>query len=163
HRGTARIGSLFCPIMVVWFVVIGLSRAAAIRRDPVVLSAVNSLYGLELLGHRPGVSLAIIGAVFLAITGGEALYADMGHFGKVPVRLGWFVLVWPALILNYFGQGALLLAQGKYLPQALYLLVPAQALPWMVILATAASVIASQAVISGAFSMARQAVQLDLL
>ena len=163
RRGTARIGSLFGPIMVLWFVVIGLSGAAAIWRDPVVLAAVNPLYGIELLGHRPGVSLAIIGAVFLAITGGEALYADMGHFGKVPVRLGWFVLVWPALILNYFGQGALLLAQGKYLPQALYLLVPAQALPWMVILATAASVIASQAVISGAFSMARQAVQLDLL
>src|SRR6185437_11468649 len=163
HRGTARIGSLFGPIMVLWFVVIGLSGAAAIWRDPVVLAAVNPLYGIELLAHRPGVSLAIIGAVVLAITGGEALYADMGHFGKMPVRLGWFVLVWPALILNYFGQGALLLAQGKYLPQALYLLVPAPALPWMVILATAASVIASQAVISGAFSMARQAVQLDLL
>ena len=162
-RGTARVGNLFGPIMVVWFVVIGLTGAAAIRRDPVVLTAINPYYGLELLAHRPGVALAIIGAVFLAITGGEALYADMGHFGKKPVRLGWFALVWPALILNYFGQGALLLAQGKYLPQALYLLVPPAALPWMVILATAATVIASQAVISGAFSMARQAVQLDLL
>ncbi len=163
RRGTARIGSLFGPVMVVWFVVIGLTGAAAIRRDPVVLAAVNPLYGIELLTHRPGVALAIIGAVFLAVTGGEALYADMGQFGKEPVRLGWFVLVWPALILNYFGQGALLLAQGKYLPQALYLLVPPPARPWMVILATAATVIASQAVISGAFSMARQAVQLDLL
>ncbi|MGH8181443.1 MAG: potassium transporter Kup [Steroidobacteraceae bacterium] len=163
RRGTARIGSLFGPVMVVWFVVIGLSGAVAIRRDPVVLAAINPLYGIELLAHRPGVALAIIGAVFLAMTGGEALYADMGHFGKEPVRLGWFAIVWPALILNYFGQGALLLAQGKYLPQALYLLVPAQALPYMVFLATAASVIASQAVISGAFSMARQAVQLDLL
>src|SRR5579883_2105477 len=130
-RGTARIGSLFGPIMVVWFVVIGLSGAAAIRRDPVVLAAINPLYGIELLVHRPGVSLAIIGAVFLAMTGGEALYADMGQFGKEPVRLGWFVLVWPALVLNYFGQGALLLAQGKYLPLALYLLVPEQARPWM--------------------------------
>jgi KUP system potassium uptake protein len=163
RRGTARVGSLFGPIMVVWFVVIGLTGAAAIRRDPVVLTAINPYYGIALLAHRPGVALAIIGAVFLAITGGEALYADMGHFGKEPVRLGWFALVWPALILNYFGQGALLLAQGKYLPEALYLLVPAAALPWMVILATAATVIASQAVISGAFSMARQAVQLDLL
>ena len=163
HRGTARIGSLFGPIMVVWFVVIGLTGAAAIRRDPIVLAAVNPLYGMELLVHRPGVALAIIGAVFLAMTGGEALYADMGHFGKEPVRFGWYALVWPALILNYFGQGALLLSQGRYLPQALYLLVPAQALPYMVILATMASVIASQAVISGAFSMARQAVQLDLL
>ncbi|MDE2449627.1 MAG: KUP/HAK/KT family potassium transporter [Gammaproteobacteria bacterium] len=163
RRGTARVGSLFGPIMVVWFVVLGLTGAAAIRRHPMVLAAINPLYGIELLAHRPGVAFAIIGAVFLAITGGEALYADMGHFGKAPVRVAWFALVFPALILNYFGQGALLLAQGKYLPQALYLMVPAAALPWMVILATAASVIASQAVITGAFSMARQAVQLDLL
>jgi KUP system potassium uptake protein len=163
RRGTARVGSLFGPIMLVWFVVIGLTGAAAIRRDPVVLAAINPAYGIELLAHRPGAALAIIGAVFLAITGGEALYADMGHFGKEPVRFAWFALVWPALILNYFGQGALLLARGKYLPEALYLMVPASALPWMVILATAATVIASQAVISGAFSMARQAVQLDLL
>ncbi len=163
RRGTARVGSLFGPVMVVWFLVIGLTGAAAIRRNPVVLAAINPLYGIELLLHRPGVGFAIIGAVFLAITGGEALYADMGHFGKEPVRIAWFALVFPALILNYFGQGAYLLAQGKYVPQALYLLVPAAALPWMVILATAASVIASQAVITGAFSMARQAVQLDLL
>jgi KUP system potassium uptake protein len=163
RRGTAKVGSLFGPIMVIWFLVIGLTGAAQIRRDPVVLTAINPFYGIELLAHRPGVALAIIGAVFLAITGGEALYADMGHFGKEPVRIAWFTLVFPALILNYFGQGALLLAQGKYLPQALYLMVPAPALPWMVILATAASVIASQAVITGAFSMARQAVQLDLL
>ncbi|HEV7135818.1 MAG TPA: KUP/HAK/KT family potassium transporter [Steroidobacteraceae bacterium] len=163
RRGTARVGSLFGPVMVVWFVVLGVTGVAAIRRDPVVLAAINPLYGIELLMHRPGVGFAIIGAVFLAITGGEALYADMGHFGKEPVRIAWFALVFPALILNYFGQGALLLSQGKYLPQALYLMVPAAALPWMVTLATAASVIASQAVITGAFSMARQAVQLDLL
>ncbi|MBW4049968.1 MAG: potassium transporter Kup [Proteobacteria bacterium] len=163
RRGTARVGSLFGPVMVVWFVVIGVTGAVAIRHDPVVLEAINPLYGVELLAHRPGVAFAIIGAVFLAITGGEALYADMGHFGKEPVRFAWFSLVWPALILNYFGQGALLLARGQYLPQALYLMVPAAALPWMVMLATAATVIASQAVISGAFSMARQAVQLDLL
>lgn len=163
RRGTARVGSLFGPVMMVWFVVIGLTGAAAIRHDPVVLEAIDPLYGIELLAHRPGVAFAIIGAVFLAITGGEALYADMGHFGKEPVRIAWFSLVWPALILNYFGQGALLLARGQYLPEALYLMVPAAALPWMVMLATAATVIASQAVISGAFSMARQAVQLDLL
>jgi KUP system potassium uptake protein len=163
HRGTARVGSLFGPIMVVWFGVLALTGAAAIKRDPVVLAAVNPLYGIELLLHRTPVALAIIGAVFLAITGGEALYADMGHFGKTPVRIAWFALVWPALLLNYFGQGALLLAAGKFLPQTLYLMVPPAALPWMVILATAATVIASQATISGAFSMARQAVQLDLL
>jgi KUP system potassium uptake protein len=163
RRGTARVGSLFGPIMLVWFVVIGLTGAVAIRNDPVVLAAINPVYGIRLLAHRPGVALAIIGAVFLAITGGEALYADMGHFGKEPVRIAWFALVWPALILNYFGQGALLLARGRYVPQALYLMVPPAALPWMLVLATAATVIASQAVISGAFSMARQAVQLDLL
>jgi KUP system potassium uptake protein len=163
HRGTARVGSLFGPIMLIWFIVIGLTGAVAIRHDPVVLEAINPVYGIELLAHRPGAAFAIIGAVFLAITGGEALYADMGHFGKEPVRIAWFFLVWPALILNYFGQGALLLARGRYLPEALYLMVPAKALPWMVLLATAATVIASQAVISGAFSMARQAVQLDLL
>ena len=163
HRGTARVGSLFGPVMVVWFTVLALTGAAAIRHNPVVLAALDPLYGIELLLHRTPVALAIIGAVFLAITGGEALYADMGHFGKVPVRIAWFALVWPALILNYFGQGALLLSQGKFLPQTLYLMVPAQAVPWMVILATAATVIASQATISGAYSMARQAVQLDLL
>src|SRR5690348_14321715 len=149
--------------MVIWFVVIAVIGVIPIVRNPHVLVALNPAEGLTLLFHRPVLALAIIGAVFLAITGGEALYADMGHFGKAPVRVAWFMLVWPALILNYFGQGALLLAQGRYLPQALYLMVPAPALPWMVVLATAASVIASQAVITGAFSMARQAVQLDLL
>ncbi|HUI60029.1 MAG TPA: KUP/HAK/KT family potassium transporter, partial [Steroidobacteraceae bacterium] len=106
---------------------------------------------------------AILGAVFLALTGGEALYADMGHFGKTPVRIAWFALVWPALVLNYFGQGALLLQHHARVPQALYALVPEPLLPWMLALATAATVIASQAVISGAFSVARQAVQLDML
>jgi KUP system potassium uptake protein len=163
HRGTARVASLFGPVMVVWFGVLALTGAAAIRENPVVLAAVNPLYGIGLLLHRTPVALAIIGAVFLAITGGEALYADMGHFGKEPVRIAWFALVWPALLLNYFGQGALLLAAGKFLPQTLYLMVPAPVVPWMVMLATAATVIASQATISGAYSMARQAVQLDLL
>jgi KUP system potassium uptake protein len=163
RRGTARVGSLFGPVMVVWFVVLAVTGLAAIRDNPVVLAAIDPLYGIELLVHRTPVALAIIGAVFLAITGGEALYADMGHFGKEPVRIAWFALVWPALLLNYFGQGAMLLSQGRYLPQTLYLMVPAPMLPWMVILATAATVIASQATISGAYSMARQAVQLDLL
>ena len=108
-------------------------------------------------------ALTIIGAVFLALTGGEALYADMGHFGKAPVRIAWFCLVWPALVLNYFGQGALLLATGHMLDQPLFELFPKSVLPWMIVLAAAATVIASQAVISGAFSVARQAVQLDLL
>ena len=163
RRGTARVGALFGPVMIVWFLVLAATGITAIRADPVVLYALNPLYGVDLLVRRPGVALAVIGAVFLCLTGGEALYADMGHFGKEPVRVAWFSLVWPALLLNYFGQGALQLAQGRYIAQTLYFMVSTSALPWMVILATAASVIASQAVISGAFSIARQAVQLDLL
>ena len=163
RRGTARVASLFGPVMVVWFIVLAVTGALAIGRAPQVLLAVNPAYGLMLLAHRPGFALAIIGAVFLAVTGGEALYADMGHFGKQPVRIAWFTIVWPSLVLNYFGQGALLLQTGHPVTHPLYVLVPQPVLPWMVILATAATVIASQATISGAFSMARQAVQLDLL
>ncbi|MGC8521310.1 MAG: potassium transporter Kup [Steroidobacteraceae bacterium] len=163
RRGTARVGALFGPVMIVWFLVLAVTGIQAIRADPVVLYALNPGYGAELLAHRPGVGLAVIGAVFLCLTGGEALYADMGHFGKEPVRAAWFSLIWPALLLNYFGQGALQLKQGHFIPLTLYFMVSGSALPWMVMLATAATVIASQAVISGAFSMARQAVQLDLL
>jgi KUP system potassium uptake protein len=163
RHGTARVGSLFGPIMVVWFVVIALIGALPILRNPQVLAALNPLAGLSLLAHRPQVALAIIGAVFLALTGAEALYADMGHFGREPVRVSWYALVGPALVINYFGQGAMLLELGKPVDQPLYHLVPAAFLPWLVILATAATVIASQATISGAFSMARQAVHLDLL
>jgi KUP system potassium uptake protein len=163
RRGTASVAALFGPIMVAWFAVAALTGVIPLSRNPQVLAALNPYYGLALLFHRPQVALAIIGAVFLAITGGEALYADMGHFGKRPVRVAWFALVGPALVLNYFGQGALLLELGKPITHPLYHLVPAQLLPWLVILATAATVIASQATISGAFSMARQAVHLDLL
>ena len=163
RRGTAKVGALFGPVMIVWFLVLAATGINAIRADPVVLYALNPLYGVELLVHRPAVSFAVIGAVFLCLTGGEALYADMGHFGKRPVRIAWFTLIWPALIINYFGQGALQLSKGHFIPQTLYLMFSPSALPWMVLLATAATVIASQAVISGAFSMARQAVQLDLL
>ncbi|HET9390218.1 MAG TPA: KUP/HAK/KT family potassium transporter [Steroidobacteraceae bacterium] len=162
-RGTARVGRLFGPVMITWFVVIGATGLIAIARHPTVLAAMDPRYGISLLITHSVISLAIIGAVFLALTGGEALYADMGHFGKTPVRIAWFALVWPALVLNYFGQGALLLERGALVPQTLYSMVPPAVLPWMVLLATAATVIASQAVISGAFSVARQAVQLDLL
>ena len=163
RHGTARVGRLFGPIMVVWFVVIAVIGVLPILRHPQVLLALNPLQGLSLLVHRPEVALAIIGTVFLALTGAEALYADMGHFGRRPVRISWYVLVGPALVLNYFGQGALLLELGRSVEHPLYHLVPAVLLPWMVVLATAATVIASQATISGAFSMARQAVHLDLL
>jgi KUP system potassium uptake protein len=163
RRGTARVASLFGPVMIVWFAVLAVTGALAIGRAPQVLYACNPVYGLGLLLHRPMFALAIIGAVFLSVTGGEALYADMGHFGRQPVRVAWFTIVWPALIVNYFGQGALLLQTGHAIVHPLYVLVPPALLPWMVVLATAATVIASQATISGAFSMARQAVQLDLL
>ena len=163
RRGTARVASLFGPIMIVWFAVLAVTGALAIGRAPQVLYACNPVYGVGLLLHRPMFALAIIGAVFLSVTGGEALYADMGHFGRNPVRIAWFTIVWPALIINYFGQGALLLQTGHAIVHPLYVLVPPSLLPWMVVLATAATVIASQATISGAFSMARQAVQLDLL
>jgi len=163
HRGTASVAALFGPIMVVWFLVITVIGVIPIIRNPHVLVALNPVEGLTLLFHRPQVALAIIGAVFLAITGGEALYADMGHFGKEPVRMAWFALVGPALVINYFGQGALLLEIGKSIEHPLFHMVPAAVLPWLVALATAAAVIASQATISGAFSMASQAVHLDLL
>ena len=163
RHGTARVGSLFGPIMVVWFVVIAAIGIFPILRHPQVLAALNPLQGVGLLLHRPHVALAVIGAVFLALTGAEALYADMGHFGRTPVRVSWYTLVAPALVLNYFGQGALLLELGKPVEHPLYHMVPAAVLPWLVLLATAATVIASQAVISGAFSMARQAIHLDML
>ncbi|HEV3182462.1 MAG TPA: KUP/HAK/KT family potassium transporter [Steroidobacteraceae bacterium] len=163
RHGTARVGSLFGPIMVVWFVVIAAIGIFPILRHPQVLAALNPLEGVGLLLRRPQVALAVIGAVFLALTGAEALYADMGHFGRTPVRVSWYTLVAPALVIDYFGQGALLLELGKPVDHPLYHLVPAAVLPWLVALATAATVIASQAVISGAFSMARQAVHLDLL
>jgi len=163
RQGTARVGSLFGPIMVVWFVTIAVIGVIPIVRNPEVLAALNPLAGVSLLLQRPQVALAVIGAVFLALTGAEALYADMGHFGRRPVRVSWYVLVGPALVIDYFGQGALLLELGKPVEHPLYHLVPAAMLPWLVILATAATVIASQATISGAFSMAAQAVHLDLL
>jgi KUP system potassium uptake protein len=162
-RGTARVGRLFGPVMILWFVVIAVTGFRAIMLHPSVLAAVDPRYGITLLTTHSVTAFAILGGVFLALTGGEALYADMGHFGKAPVRIAWFALVWPALLLNYFGQGAMLLEKGGMIAHPLYALVPAPLLPWMLVLATAATVIASQAVISGAFSVARQAVQLDLL
>jgi KUP system potassium uptake protein len=162
RRGTAHVGKLFGPIMVVWFLSLAVSGFISISRAPQVLLAIDPRHGVELLATHPGTALFVIGAVFLAITGGEALYADMGHFGKTPVRVAWFSLVLPALLLNYYGQGALYLTAGP-VPRPLYSMVSPSVLPFMILLATAASVIASQATISGAFSLARQAVQLDLL
>ena len=162
-RGTERVGRMFGPIMVLWFLVLAVTGLLALIKHPSVLAALNPSYGLLLLLQRPGVSLAILGGVFLAMTGGEALYADMGHFGKKPVRIAWFAVVWPSLVLNYFGQGALILDKPEAAHLPLYQLVPISALPLMVLLATAATIIASQATITGAFSVTRQCIQLDLL
>src|ERR1700676_2247246 len=162
-RGTERVGRLFGPIMLVWFVVLAVSGLAALVKNPSVLAAISPSYALLLLGHRRGLSLGILGGVFLAMTGGEALYADMGHFGKKPVRVAWFTLVWPALVINYFGQGAMILIDPAAAHLPLYQLMPASVMPLMVLLATAATIIASQATITGAFSVTRQCIQLDLL
>jgi KUP system potassium uptake protein len=154
---------MFGPIMVVWFVSLGVLGAMSIVREPAVLAALSPTYGLAVLTQHPGLALTILGAVFLVLTGGEALYADMGHFGRKPVRLAWFALVWPGLIINYFGQGALLLDASAPVSNPFFAVAPASVLPFLIVLAAAASVIASQATISGAFSITRQAVQLDLL
>jgi KUP system potassium uptake protein len=163
RRGTERVGRLFGPIMILWFVVLAVLGAMEIVREPRVLLAVNPWYALRLVGEHPGLALVILGAVFLAVTGAEALYADMGHFGRRPVGLAWLVLVWPALVINYFGQGAMLLHSTVPIGNPFYELAPHALLPALVLLSTAATVIASQATISGAFSVTRQAVQLDLL
>jgi KUP system potassium uptake protein len=163
RRGTAKVGRLFGPIMVLWFTTLAVLGLVEIVRAPQVLAAVNPWYALQLFASHPGLALIILGAVFLAVTGAEALYADMGHFGKRPVRLAWLVLVWPALVINYFGQGALLLQSAVQVANPFYALAPQGLLPALVLLSTVATVIASQATISGAFSVTREAVQLDLL
>jgi KUP system potassium uptake protein len=163
RRGTASVGRLFGPIMLIWFSVLAVVGLLAIARAPAVLQAINPAFGMAVLIAHPLVALAILGAVFLAITGGEALYADMGHFGRTPVRVAWLGLVWPGLVLNYFGQGALLLNARTPVASPFFELVSAGSLPFLIALATAATIIASQATISGAFSITRQAIQLDLL
>jgi len=161
--GTAVIGKLFGPVTLAWFVAIGAAGVAGIAREPGVLAAINPIHALRFVTTHAVESFVVLGAVVLAVTGAEALYADMGHFGKGPVRIAWFTLVAPALVLNYFGQGALLMEQPEAAGNPFYHLLPGWALYPMVALATAATVIASQAVISGAFSITRQAIQLGFL
>jgi KUP system potassium uptake protein len=161
--GTGRVGGFFGPITALWFVVIGVLGTNQIIHDPRVLLALNPYYGLSFFISDPWRGFLLLGVVVLAVTGAEALYADMGHFGANPIRRAWFYLVFPALLLNYFGQGALLLRQPGALENPFYLLAPEWALYPLVVLAAAATIIASQAVISGAFSMTRQAVQLGYL
>ena len=163
RRGTADIGKFFGPIMVVWFAVIGLLGLPPILSHPEVLWAISPHHGLIFAIEHHEIAFITLGAVFLCVTGAEALYADMGHFGKFPIRLAWFVLVMPSLILNYFGQGALVLTNEKAVENPFFLMTPAWLLLPMVILATAATVIASQALISGAFSATKQTIQLGFL
>ena len=162
-RGTARIGRLFGPVMVVWFTVLTILGISWIIRAPMILTAVNPWYGVALFVHEPWSAFVALGSVVLAVTGCEALYADMGHFGKLPIRSAWFFVALPALVLNYFGQGASLLVNPHHAATAFYSMAPSWAHYPLVALATFATIIASQAVISGVFSMTRQSVQLGQL
>ncbi|GAB1716552.1 MAG: potassium transporter [Nitrobacter sp.] len=162
-RGTARVASAFAPVMALWFVTIAVLGVLHIHEDPHVLLAVNPWYAAHFLLNHGLIGLVIMGLVFLSVTGGEALYADLGHFGRQPIQAAWFCLVLPALLLNYFGQGALILAHPDAIENTFFRLAPAPMILPLVVLATAATVIASQAVITGAFSLIRQAVQLGLL
>jgi KUP system potassium uptake protein len=162
-RGTARVASAFGPVMVVWFASLAVLGISNIADDPTVLAAINPWYALQFLLSHGTVGLVTLGAVFLAVTGGEALYADLGHFGRKPIQTAWLWLVLPALLVNYFGQGALVLSNPAAIENSFYRMVPEVLLLPMIALATAATVIASQAVITGAYSLVRQAVQLGLL
>ena len=163
RRGTASVGRLFGPVMLGWFAVIAVDGSVQIAGTPRVLAALNPAHGITVFITSPLRGFIVLGAVSLAITGGEALYADMGHFGRFPIRVAWFALVLPALVLNYFGQGALLLGDKTAIENPFFRMVPGWGLMPLVLLSTAATVIASQAVISGSFSLTRQAIQLGLM
>jgi KUP system potassium uptake protein len=160
RHGTARVGSVFGPVMILWFGVLGVLGAMQIVREPSVLAALDPLYAVGYIVSHPASTLVVLAAVFLAVTGGEALYADMGHFGRRPIQLAWFWIVMPSLLLNYFGQGSLVLGRPDGVANPFFLLAPAWLQLPLVGLATAATVIASQAVISGAYSMTSQAIKL---
>jgi KUP system potassium uptake protein len=159
-RGTATIGASFGPVMCLWFVVLAVLGAMEIAVRPAVLAALNPAYAVTFVTAHPGISFIAFGAVVLAVTGTEALYADMGHFGATPIRRAWLLFVMPALVINYFGQGALILNDPAAIKNPFYLLAPDWALVPLLVLATAAAIIASQAVISGAFSLTRAAIQM---
>lgn len=162
-NGTGSVGKIFAPVMVVWFITIGALGIGGIVRNPDVLQALNPYWAVHFFVEFKTVSFFALGMVVLSVTGGEALYADMGHFGKKPIRIAWFVLVGPSLVMNYFGQGALLLSQPAAIKNPFFLLAPDWALVPLLVLATLATVIASQAVISGVFSLTRQAVRMGYL
>jgi KUP system potassium uptake protein len=164
RKGTAFVGNIFGPVMLVWFIAIGLLGLRGIVASPGILRALSPHYALIYLVHaKPGIGFAVLGAGFLALTGAEAMYADMGHFGRLPIRLGWFAVVFPALLLNYFGQGGLLLSDPKAILNPFYLLAPGWLHYPMVAFATIATIIASQSIISGAYSLTQQAIQLGFL
>ncbi|HET7158042.1 MAG TPA: KUP/HAK/KT family potassium transporter, partial [Burkholderiales bacterium] len=163
RRGTARIGGVFGPIMVSWFIVMAALGVMSIAQSPGIIAAVDPRYAWDFAVQRPGIALLALGAVFLCMTGAEALYADMGHFGKRPVRIAWYGLVFPCLMLNYFGQGALVLRMPEAAKNPFYLLAPEPLLMPLVILATMATIIASQATISAAYSVTQQASRLNFL
>jgi KUP system potassium uptake protein len=162
-KGTEVVGKFFGPVMLLWFGTLGVLGAINIAHDTTILSALNPIYALHFFTGQPWIAFVALGAVVLAVTGAEALYADMGHFGRFPIRLAWFGFVLPALLLNYFGQGALILHDAEAVKNPFYLLAPEWALFPLIGLATVATVIASQAVITGAFSVSRQALQLGYL
>ncbi len=163
RHGTAAVGKFFGPTMVLWFLVLAVLGAVQIAQHPGILAALNPWHSWQFFIEHKFAAWITLGAVVLCVTGGEALYADMGHFGRTPIRLGWFAIVWPALLLNYYGQGALVLANPAAVANPFYLMVPDWALIPLIVLATSAAIIASQAVISGAFSLTKQAVQLGYL
>ncbi len=163
RHGTGRVGGLFGPVTIVWFLVLAILGVLSIAQTPAVLQALNPMYAVHFAADHPGAMFLLLSAVFLALTGGEALYADMGHFGAKAVRLAWYGLVCPALLINYFGQGALILRSSKAVENPFYLLAPDWFLLPLVALATAATVIASQATITGAYSMTLQASRLGYL
>lgn len=162
-HGTGRVGMFFGPIMVLWFATLAFTGAINIIKDPGVIAALNPYHGIAFFFHHPHLSVAVLGAVCLSVTGAEALYADLGHFGRGPIRTAWLGFIFPALVINYFGQGALVLANPAAIEHPIYFLVPEWALPIMIVLATSAAFIACQSVITGAFSLTRQAIQLGLL
>lgn len=163
RHGTARVGKLFGPITLLWFVVLALLGIVHVLKNPAVLAALSPHYALRFFIDHPGIAFIALGSVVLCVTGAEALYADMGHFGKKPIRLAWFGFVMPALVLNYFGQGAMLLAHPENVKNPFYEMAPQWALYPLIALATAATVIASQALITAAFSVTKQAIQLGYL
>lgn len=163
RRGTAAVGKAFGPIMLLWFIVLGVLGASSLVQSPEVLAAINPIEGLRFFGRNGADGFLVLGSVFLVVTGGEALYADMGHFGRQPITRAWYFAALPGLLLNYFGQGALLLRDPGAADSPFYKMAPRWGLLPLVILATVATVIASQALISGAFSLTKQAVQLGYL